>query len=85
MSETIKKQDDPRKENNDFPGYPHYPKKEDIYETEEKMSLKDEGDSSDENSDLDVPGTELDDKSEEIGSEDEENNLYSLGGDRHDD
>jgi hypothetical protein len=29
--------------------------------------------------DLDVPGTELDDESEETGSEDEENNLYSRG------
>jgi len=33
--------------------------------------------------DLDVPGSELDDNSEEIGSEDEENNSYSLGGDNH--
>jgi len=29
-------------------------------------------------SDLDVPGSELDDEMEEIGSEDEENNYYSL-------
>ena len=36
-------------------------------------------------SDLDVPGSELDDEQERIGSEDEENNYYSLGGDRHDD
>ncbi|MBA3649512.1 MAG: hypothetical protein H0W62_13340 [Chitinophagales bacterium] len=35
--------------------------------------------------DLDVPGTELDDDNEMIGEEDEENNTYSLGGDRHDD
>lgn len=35
-------------------------------------------------SDLDVPGSELDDSSEEIGTEDEENNFYSLGGDNHD-
>jgi len=35
--------------------------------------------------DIDVPGSELDDAQEEIGSEDEENNLYSLGGDNHDD
>lgn len=34
-------------------------------------------------SDLDVPGSELDDELEEIGSEDEENNYYSLGGDNH--
>ncbi|MBC9931672.1 hypothetical protein [Chitinophaga qingshengii] len=33
--------------------------------------------------DLDVPGAELDDEEEAIGEEDEENNLYSLGGDRH--
>lgn len=33
--------------------------------------------------DLDIPGTELDDSNEEIGEEDEENNYYSLGGDRH--
>lgn len=32
--------------------------------------------------DLDTPGTELDDDQEEVGSEDEENNNYSLGGDR---
>uniref|UniRef100_UPI0040482137 hypothetical protein n=1 Tax=Flavobacterium sp. TaxID=239 RepID=UPI0040482137 len=33
--------------------------------------------------DLDVPGSELDDLQESIGSEDEENNYYSLGGDNH--
>jgi len=32
-------------------------------------------------SDLDVPGAESDDASEDIGEEDEENNPYSLGGD----
>ena len=35
--------------------------------------------------DLDVPGSELDDKEERTGSEDEENNYYSLGGDDHND
>jgi len=34
--------------------------------------------------DLDIPGAELDDDMETIGSEDEENNYYSLGGDNHD-
>ena len=34
--------------------------------------------------DLDIPGSELDDSSEAIGEEDEENNHYSLGGDNHD-
>ena len=29
--------------------------------------------------DLDVPGSELDDQQEEVGSEDEENNYYSEG------
>ena len=33
--------------------------------------------------DLDVPGSELDDELENIGSEDEENNHYSIGGDNH--
>lgn len=35
--------------------------------------------------DLDIPGSELDDKQESVGSEDEENNYYSLGGDNHND
>jgi hypothetical protein len=35
--------------------------------------------------DLDVPGSELDDEQEKIGSEDEENNYYSLGLDNHND
>jgi hypothetical protein len=33
--------------------------------------------------DLDVPGAELDDQQENVGSEDEENNYYSIGGDNH--
>jgi hypothetical protein len=36
-------------------------------------------------SDLDVPGSELDNELEIIGSEDEENNYYSLGCDDHND
>lgn len=35
--------------------------------------------------DLDVPGSEADDAQENIGSEDEENNYYSIGGDNHND
>jgi len=35
--------------------------------------------------DLDVPGTELDDAAEATGNEDEENNIYSLGGENHED
>lgn len=34
--------------------------------------------------DLDVPGAALNDENEKIGEEDEENNEYSLGGDKHD-
>lgn len=33
--------------------------------------------------DLDISGTELDDEQEDIGSEDEENNGYSIGSDNH--
>ena len=33
--------------------------------------------------DLDVPGSEDDDRDEALGEEDEENNYYSLGGDNH--
>ena len=36
-------------------------------------------------SDLDVPGSEADENEENEGSEDEENNFYSLGGDDHED
>lgn len=34
--------------------------------------------------DLDIPGSELDDDQEANGSEDEENNYYSLGADKED-
>lgn len=53
----------------------------------EKSGTRNEKDFSDDmsGSDLDVPGSELDDKQEGVGSEDEENNYYSLGGDNHND
>ncbi len=35
--------------------------------------------------DLDIPGSELDDNEEIVGTEDEENNYYSTGGDKHED
>jgi len=71
-----------------------YPDNDDIYNrfheeqeinpediTENKEPNKNEkGFDSDE---LDVPGSELDDAQENIGSEDEENNYYSIGGDDH--
>lgn len=51
----------------------------------EKVGTNNEKDFSDDvsGSDLDVPGSELDDQQESVGSEDEENNYYSLGGDNH--
>jgi len=51
----------------------------------EKVGTRNEKDFKDDMSgaDLDVPGSELDDAQENIGSEDEENNYYSLGGDDH--
>jgi len=63
---------------------------EDISQTKEaneKAGTKNEKDFNDDmsGSDLDVPGSELDDQQENVGSEDEENNYYSLGGDNHND
>jgi hypothetical protein len=52
---------------------PKHPKYSNEYSFDEDMS----GD------DLDIPGVELDDVDEANGSEDEENNYYSLGGDNH--
>ena len=53
----------------------------------EKRGVANEKDFNDDKSgdDLDVLGSELDDQQESVGSEDEENNYYSLGGDKHDD
>jgi len=52
-------------------------------------TVDDEGDPLNERNDLaandlDVPGSEEDDANEEIGEEDEENNPYSLGGEKDD-
>jgi hypothetical protein len=53
----------------------------------EKVGLSNEKDFMDDISgdDLDIPGSELDNKQEAFGNEDEENNYYSLGGDAHND
>lgn len=74
----------------DLPGYPHYPEGEDIFEQEERILSDKVGQEEDErepslDEGLDVPGSELDDTQEDVGSEDEENNYYSLGGDNHED
>jgi hypothetical protein len=70
-----------------------YPPEEDIFRKStrevnlepEDPVLKIVGDHKSGDFGLDVPGSELDDADEAIGSEDEENNYYSLGGDEHDD
>ncbi len=79
-------------EDKDLPGYPHYPESEDIFTQEERILSDRVGQEEEEekrtrslDEGLDVPGSELDDAQEEIGSEDEENNYYSLGGDNHED
>lgn len=58
---------------------------ESIEESEIGISTEKDWDDESPDSDLDIPGAELDDDMEIIGSEDEENNYYSLGGDDHDD
>jgi len=76
-----------------FPGYPAYPASEDIYQTDkeekdldpEDITQKKTSNKSSLDKNLDVPGSELDDKQEDTGNEDEENNYYSLGGDDHND
>lgn len=75
--------------------YPLYPPSEDIYSQgkqepsapNEVVGIMNEKDFNEDMSgdDLDVPGSELDDEQERIGSEDEENNYYSIGGDNHND
>lgn len=51
--------------------------------TNDEIGLPQNVSNEDLNTDLDIPGSELDDENEIIGEEDEENNYYSLGGDRH--
>jgi len=55
-----------------------------IIDTAEKRNEKDFKDDKI-GGDLDIPGSELDNDQELIGSEDEENNYYSLGDDNHND
>lgn len=96
---TAKQDEDKEK----FPGYPHYPPSEDIYNKEKEVDTKkqkegtfepglfsgerNEKDFQDDmtGEDLDVPGSSADEKVPNEGQEDEENNYYSIGGDRHTD
>ena len=93
MTKKREQKKEPLDDDKKFP-LPIYKSTDDIYNREKEQPLKDEDDvdeiKSDNNAkdpedDLDIPGAELDDKDEAIGEEDEENNYYSLGGDRHDD
>lgn len=88
-----------------FPGYPHYPPSEDIYNNAKEVDLHPDdlskvkktpdqlpGDWNEKSfpedmtgEDLDVPGSKDDEAKANSGKEDEENNYYSLGGDRHND
>ncbi len=61
-------------------------KKKEIIKIEKKPTWNEKNFNQDESgNDLDIPGSELDDDQESIGSEDEENNSYSIGGDNHND
>jgi len=93
MSKKIKHKPSSTDEDKKFP-LPIYKKEDDIYNQDEEVSLgnahnpkskKSAKKDKDPADDLDIPGTELDDRDEAIGEEDEENNYYSLGGDRHED
>jgi hypothetical protein len=89
-----------RSKHEDLPGYPEYSKKEDIYrkgkeedeidpeniESKKEIAYEDDLELNDEaGSNLDIPGSEMDDDLEDVGSEDEENNYYSLSDDHADD
>lgn len=98
VSEYAKTHPDERKLKK-FEGYPLYPPSEDIYAQGKKVMSVNPSDLSQTKApntssgvselrtgkELDVPGAELDDQQEKIGSEDEENNYYSIGGDNHTD
>jgi hypothetical protein len=91
MSKKIKPKRNHLNENEKYP-LPIYKEEDDIYNREKEVPLKNDDDPKEirinENAKgpgLDIPGAELDDSSEAIGEEDEENNYYSLGSDRHED
>jgi hypothetical protein len=76
--------DNNRKEQNENLRELNYPKTEDIFTQEDHISIdadgkltKNEDINDDMEMNLDVPGSELDNAQEELGSEDEENNYYS--------
>ena len=86
MSNEKKKSATESAEDKKFP-LPIYDSKDDIYSKEKEEELDENEDGADRSlaEGLDVPGSELDDKDEKVGEEDEENNYYSVGGDNHND
>jgi hypothetical protein len=87
MKKESKDKKKPSLEDEKFP-LPIYSESDDIYKKDKEISFEEEKENKlNKNmaSDLDVPGSELDDDEEELGEEDEENNYYSLGGDNHND
>ncbi len=85
------KPEDNLKEQNQKLEQMNYNSSEDIYNQDDKLSLDIDGNIENPNIEddmemnLDVPGSELDNSEEKIGSEDEENNYWSLGGENHED
>lgn len=89
MTKTYQKIRENKPEPEELPGYPEYSEDEDIYN---KAKHEDEidpenihrnkesiyEDESGMEGYLDIPGSEMDDDLEDVGSEDEENNYYSL-------
>ena len=85
MSKKIINSKDNSEEDKKFP-LPIYKSEDDIYSREKEEHLEENDESEiDPGINIDVPGSELDDKEENIGKEDEENNYYSIGGDDHND
>jgi hypothetical protein len=93
MNTNKKKKENSSDEEKKFP-LPVYEPMDDIYNRQKELSFEDIDDPDSiitgndrkiAGSDLDTPGTELDDVNEAIGEEDEENNYYSVGGDDHED
>ncbi len=87
MKKKLNKTEESSVEDKKFP-LPIYAAGEDIYKKDKEVPFAEEEDEKlhrESALGLDVPGSEADDRDEELGEEDEENNYYSLGGDDHND
>ncbi len=87
ITEKVKSTDSPvdKTKVDDFTDYEDLtnPESVDIYSEENNYDIDIITEKEETQNDLDIPGSELDDDQEDIGSEDEENNYYSIGGDNH--